>query len=151
MRKVEVGLSVSLKRSVSVSGSWYGVVCDPKQAFLGVVDGLAHGEDKVWDCSCGSIHESKASLGDGHVQDQKGVLGDGSAAYEAGQEGVDHDIDSYQQGAYPVAPPFVVGLREAVHYFRAQEVGEFVDGALCEETKGGVGARNSFDRFGRVF
>ena len=37
------------------------------EAFLGVADGLAHGEDEVWDCLCGSIHESEAPLGDGHV------------------------------------------------------------------------------------
>ena len=46
-----------------------GSVRPKTEAFLGVADGLAHGEDKVRDCLCGSIHESKAPLGHGHVQD----------------------------------------------------------------------------------
>ena len=50
-----------------------GVGVQPKtKAFLGVADGLARGKDKVWDHSFGSIYESKAPLGDGHVRDKMG-------------------------------------------------------------------------------
>ena len=90
-------------------------------------------------------------MSDGYEQDQKGVVGDRCAACEAGQEGVDQCVDSYQQGAYPIVPPFVVGLREALYYFRAQEVRKFVEGALYKEVEGGVGVVNSSDQFSRVF
>ena len=91
-----------------------------------MADGLAHYEDKGCNGACGGIHQSKASLGYGHVRDQKWVLEEGGMACDAGQEKVDHGLDSHQQWAYPVIPPFVVALGEAVHDFRAHEVGELV-------------------------
>ena len=78
-------------------------------------------------------------------------LGDGGVACEAGQERVDHGIDSHQQGAHPINPSFVVGLGEAVHDFRAQEVGELMEGTLIEEAESGVWFGGTVGKFGGVF
>ena len=56
-----------------------------------------------------------------------------------------------RQGTHPIIPPFVVGPGEAVHYFRVQEVGEFVEGVMWEEAEGGVGVRNIVNKLGGVF
>ena len=59
-------------------------------------------------------------------------------ACEVCQERVDHGIDSHQQEAHQIIPPFIVGLRETLHDFRAQVVGALVEGALYKEAGDGV-------------
>ena len=78
-------------------------------------------------------------------------LGVGGAACETDQKRVDHGFNSHQQGAHLIIPSFVVGLGEAVHDFRTQEVGELVEGTLSKEAENGVWVGDTVGKFGGVF